>query len=349
MLSPQPSSPLVTKAPHIPCNAPRWPHFHVPDENNGTSVLQWPTQTTAASPRTRAVAYEADIVDLGPATKDCVVYTVFVGKYEKTLKPYADQTKDCYWVAFTDQANLTGAPGWIVRPIPAQFLRRQNETRYQTSWHRGYAITKFVKMLPFLLFPSFIQHALYIDGDYHVINLMTVQRAIDTIVASKAPIFFRRHAKNKDLLSELHECSPRYKDVGTLKWLVKDYLMHVSQGMCEKWFDMFDGPDESKRLSLTLGALSVAESVELLSGALKAAFCFDDSQQTNFTARTIAQRFLFSDQESTTRRYPCQAAPNRTTTHLPMLDEELLRGIPQPSGPHVPLYDCSMIAYRLNH
>jgi hypothetical protein len=320
------SPPPTTGAPHIPCAIPE--HYY--------------RRADSAT----AVEYVEDIVDLGPPDKDCVVYTVFVGTYEKTLKPYADQTMDCYWVAFTDRMDILGYRRWIIRPIPKQFLRDNTSTVYKSSWHRGYAITKFVKMLPFLLFPSFIKHALYIDGDFHVINSMAVQRAIKTVVASNAPILFRSHGIIDNLLEELHQCSARYKAVGTLHLLVKDYLAHVAEGLCDRWYDM---APSLQSIAPVGPPLRSTESLGLLAAVLNTAFCFGDSRESNATTLALAQRFLYFGNNLTTPRYACRREPNRTTTTLPMLDEELLRGIPQPSGPHVPLYDSSMIAYRLHH
>ncbi|CUG35891.1 membrane-associated protein, putative [Bodo saltans] len=285
---------------------------------------------------------------------DCVVYTVFVGGYEKTLKSFVPQTKECHWVAFTDQPHLAGAPGWIVRPIPAH-LTKLHQSEFRSPRHHGYAISKFVKMLPFLIFPPWIRFAVFLDGSYNVTNSSFVDLAVDAIVQSGAPILFKKHLELNHSFTELDKCAMRYKAVRSLDLLVQYFLAHVAEGMCDNWFDMKE--------EYTFHAVHPVQQAPLhhISSVLHKAYCSDDGSigggaLLRSTSRVSAQRFLFRERDNKNdaatgpQRFACRRTPNRSATYLPMLDEGLLlHGIPQPSGPHVPLYDSSVIAYRLNH
>lgn len=275
-----------------------------------------------------------DITDVGHEQKSCVVYTVFAGHYEKTLKPFVNQTVDCYWIAFTDRKNLSGAPGWLVKPIPAHLRERH----YTSLRHRGYVITKFIKMLPFLLFPSWIQHAIYIDATYNVTNETFAARAIEDISANNnAPIALLRHPSVTSTGMELDLAAIRYEGVGTLDALLKQFIAHVAEGMCDNWFDLADEevlspPDPVEQVAL-----------HRLSAALRRAYCAQ-TPETSGLSMTMGRRFL---QHKGKLRYPCRRQPPQNSA-LPHLPEELLRAMPSP-GPHTSLYDSSMIAYRLNH
>lgn len=330
-----------------PCVFPRGYQLNVPGEAAASAAVSLAQMLSSES--TAEYAEDFVSIDAPPDAsprKDCVVYTVFVGTYEKTLKPFAEQTRDCYWIAFTDREHLAGAPGWLVRPIPAHLTRSHNATApsgtamFRNSWHRGYAITKYVKMLPFLLFPSFIKYAIYIDGDFHVINSMTIERAINRIAETDAPIVFRRHTRNSNILEELRQCSGRYKAVGTLDILVKTFLAHVAEGWCDHWYDaQAEG-----------NTFLAPDSAELLAEVLQMTYCFDASAETNATSLAMARQFLLErpHHNGSLSRFACRREPSQLTA-LPRLSHDVLKSIPESVGPHVALYDCSMIGYRLGH
>ncbi|CUG87684.1 membrane-associated protein, putative [Bodo saltans] len=504
------------------CNMPRGFHLRNDESPRRTTRPFRHTRGMMRDDPSQRIEYLPDIIDLGSSPrKDCVVYTVLSGGYEKTLKPFVNQTKDCYWVAFTDNLALN-ASGWTLRPIPRHFVNQTARLNVRSAWHRGYIISKSVKMLPFLLFPKFINYALFVDGDTTIHSPDAVGLAINATIDSNAPILFRRHGEIQKLLIELFHSSVRYRRVGTLELLIADYLAHLAEGMCDhrdtsfvlddarQAKDIFIAPyarlqpqifppaktqappilsktrqseppvpkkvlsdarqaaapattpkppqtqsaaptttpkppqtqaagelsdarqsaapattprpppqtqaavaatdarqsappaSTSKAPPQTQAAVAATDArqsaapattpkppqthavpvfapkqaqpngelremqqlpttlspkkkepqtIALIDEILTLTYCSrGTSRNTSHEGISFAKRFLLTDEASNSWRYRCRAAPDRSTTLLPMLDEELLRiGIPHPGGPRTPLYDSSFIAFRLNH
>ncbi|CUG35868.1 membrane-associated protein, putative [Bodo saltans] len=281
---------------------------------------------------------------------DCVVYTVVVGNYENnTLKPFAKQTESCFWVAFTDNVgSLTGAPGWISRSIPSHLL--SDERRFLLKQHREYSMTKFVKMLPFLLFAASIKFAIFIDAMHSVTSATFVARTKIAVTAANAPMALLLHSKTSaiSIADELDLAMRQHYDgIGTVDLLIKQVLAHVAEGMCDHWADL----KEEETFTPTLPVSQLA--LNKLSPILRRAYCLQ-TPETFGLSTTMGRRFLHHKGK---QRYPCRKRPPPHSA-LPQLPESLLQ-VAMPVGDSadggsssaVPMYDydTSIIAFRLNH
>ena len=84
----------------------------------------------------------------GPST---TIYTCIVGPYDMPKTPLLHYS-NCKYILFTDQINVE-APGWEVRPLPAQVLAQANPT----------AKNRYLKFHPHEFFDT--DYSIYIDGN----------------------------------------------------------------------------------------------------------------------------------------------------------------------------------------
>jgi hypothetical protein len=281
--------------------------------------------------------------------KDCVLYTVVVGNKISTLQPFVHQTVDCHWVAFTDNMNLAGAERWLLQPIPSHLL--SDERNFMSKQFRGYSITKFIKMLPFLLFPASITFAVYVDAMHNVSSSNFTAQAINVVKSANAPIALMRHTNDNatSITAELERASNTHRENAVaLHLLVKQVLAHIAEGLCDNWFNMKDEEALSP-------PSPVAEQLALhqLSRVLRRAFCSQTPEAVGLST-TMGRRFLLHRGKL---RHPCRHHPHANSSALPHLSEGLLHAMPVATSEgdgtvtssRVVVYDTSVIAFRLNH
>jgi hypothetical protein len=283
--------------------------------------------------------------------KDCVLYTVVVGNKISTLQPFVHQTVDCHWVAFTDNMSLAGAERWLLQPIPTHLL--SNERHFMSKQFRAYSITKFIKMLPFLLFPTSIKFAVYVDAMQNVSSSNFTAQAIDIVKSANAPIAMMRHTNDNatSIAAELERASNTLdENAVALHLLVKQVLAHIAEGLCDNWFNMKDEE------ALTPPSPAVEQiALHQLSRVLRRAFCSQMPESVGLST-TMGRRFLLHRGKL---RHLCRHHPHANSSALPQLPEGLLHAMPvatsegdgtvSSSRVVVPTYDSSVIAFRLNH
>ncbi|CUG57128.1 Hypothetical protein, putative [Bodo saltans] len=135
----------------------------------------------------------------------------------------------------------------------------------------------------------------------------------------------------------------RYVKVGTADLIVTQYIAHVAEGLCGGGGGGGGGGSYSSGAAKK-GPRAAQATFRQLKRLIR---LVTRCNMTEPLLRRVTRKFFYNDTRSN-RKLRCTLSPPHAST-LPRFNASLLLGMPYPSGPKVPLYDSSMLAFRLHH
>lgn len=235
-------------------------------------------------------------------TKICFITAIY-GNYEKTCKPFKNQTVKTDFICFTDNPEIE-SNGWILDATPYHYMFLHpiydNMTRYTNSFknnNHSFNIAKYYKQA-FQNIPRLKEYDIivWIDGTIEITNPKTSEWIIEKMKTEK--IIGWNHERRggvlkKEVLAsrDIRYWSDRWNNQDQPKQdIMLQYNEYIKNGYDEEYFKKKNDPNENKGVWVTC----------LL------AFLNKDSEVARFLNQWYLQTLKYTTQDQIGFSYICQ-------------------------------------------